>query len=589
MNLVFLFLVAQSVATKPATTAVQAVVHCDFRIEQVDTERRQVVASSRFVFGDPPGTITLADGGSRLARQMQASSGLGTGEQTRVDIRVWDGDGRPLKFVTQNLGLVVDAGAAGQVVVQKRLWVPDRSRGQASQHPYGATLSASSGVFLGLHLFVEPPHGLVRQPIQLMLLADQDWQMVSVFGEGRRQEVDDLQDLMQQFFLIGDDLEVVGQQLGSASFRAAYSRRDFDQPLELSQDLLRVAYRAHQTFGPAPQHRLLSLLQPFRETQNQRVLSQRGGSTGQTTLTYVDLLSRSAYTEHPLSVVGHEISHWWNPRGLPWNGSVPAWLAEGITTYYEHLLMLRADLIDLEGFAQIMAEQNLRIESTGGRKLSLRRASESFASVPGAAEIVYRRGVLLGFLLDHEIRMATQQQKGLDHWLLELLERGRRGEPLNEEKAHRTLEEMAGAEVLGWLTLHLAKGGPAVLDEALRRLGFAPRAVELPFLGFEISAEQQPTVGRVHPQGPSSGRLQRGDRILRVDGTPVSSLEDFRRGLESLTPGQPIEVDVQRLERAVPVQLTVGRRPGVQVVPIEGQEQTRNKAENLLRQTVAEH
>lgn len=56
------------------------------------------------------------------------------------------------------------------------------------------------------------------------------------------------------------------------------------------------------------------------------------------------------------------------------------------------------------------------------------------------------------------------------------------------------------------------------------------------------------SVEKVNDPGPSVGKLQTGDAIDKVDGTPVTSVEQFSGLLEATKPGQQIVVDYRRKE-----------------------------------------
>ena len=54
------------------------------------------------------------------------------------------------------------------------------------------------------------------------------------------------------------------------------------------------------------------------------------------------------------------------------------------------------------------------------------------------------------------------------------------------------------------------------------------------------------SVENVNDPGPSQGKLQSGDTIDKVDGTPMATLEEFSTFLKTTKPGQQIVVDYRR-------------------------------------------
>src|SRR5690606_37206423 len=53
-------------------------------------------------------------------------------------------------------------------------------------------------------------------------------------------------------------------------------------------------------------------------------------------------------------------------------------------------------------------------------------------------------------------------------------------------------------------------------------------------------------VEKVNDPGPSAGKLQVGDAIDAVDGTPVANVEAFTTLMKSTKPGQEIAIDYRR-------------------------------------------
>lgn len=68
------------------------------------------------------------------------------------------------------------------------------------------------------------------------------------------------------------------------------------------------------------------------------------------------------------------------------------------------------------------------------------------------------------------------------------------------------------------------------------------------------------SVENVSDPGPSAGKLQAGDAIDKVDGTPVASLEQFTGLIKATKPGQEIVIDYRRKNaRPGTARITLGR------------------------------
>lgn len=135
-----------------------------------------------------------------------------------------------------------------------------------------------------------------------------------------------------------------------------------------------------------------------------------------------------------LGLASHEFFHVWNVRRMRPQAlseyeydreayTRELWLAEGLTSYYDNLLLFRSGLITVDEYLGLLADEILKFETSPGRKV--RSAEEaSFDSwikhyKPDANSInsdvsYYRRGALIGFVADQRIRQATNDKLSLD-------------------------------------------------------------------------------------------------------------------------------------------------------------------------------
>ena len=148
--------------------------------------------------------------------------------------------------------------------------------------------------------------------------------------------------------------------------------------------------------------------------------------------------SDSSYL-HWLGLAAHEHFHAWNVKRLrpaalgPFdyeeeNYTRSLWVAEGITTYYSLLILRRAGLCDADQFLSGPGGFGLstlveRLEEAPGRLVQpLAEASfdawiKFYRPGPNSRESTvsyYTKGAVVGFLLDAEIRRATEGAKSLD-------------------------------------------------------------------------------------------------------------------------------------------------------------------------------
>jgi predicted metalloprotease with PDZ domain len=135
-----------------------------------------------------------------------------------------------------------------------------------------------------------------------------------------------------------------------------------------------------------------------------------------------------------LGLVSHEFFHSWNVRRMrpqalvdyDYSGEVHTrelWLAEGLTSYYDNLLLFRAGLIDVGDYFELLAEEMRKYETTPGRTVrSAELASfdtwiKHYKEDPNKVNSTvsyYVKGGLIGFVTDMEIRRATNSRESLD-------------------------------------------------------------------------------------------------------------------------------------------------------------------------------
>ncbi len=141
-----------------------------------------------------------------------------------------------------------------------------------------------------------------------------------------------------------------------------------------------------------------------------------------------------------LSLATHEFFHAWNVRRLrpaalleyDYEQEVytrELWLAEGLTSYYDNLLLLRSGLITVDEFFTLLARLLHKYETTPG---SMVRSAElaSFDTwikhyKPDANSInstvsYYRKGVVIGFVTDAAIRRSSKNKQSLDTVMREM-------------------------------------------------------------------------------------------------------------------------------------------------------------------------
>lgn len=300
-----------------------------------------------------------------------------------------------------------------------------------------------------------------------------------------------------------------------------------------------------------------------------------------------------------LRLVSHEYFHAWNVKRLrpvelgPFdyeseNHTRSLWIAEGITSYYDALLLHRAGLSTVDEYLEMLSDRLAAVARTPGRAIrSLELASfdawiryyrkdENWANTDVS---YYDKGAVVAWLLDMRIREATGGKKSLDDVMRAAYTRfsGERG--FRTEAFYALASEIAGTDLGPWFATHA--GGTDALDygRALRwsglRLTPAP-AEARGWLGLETRrAGGRLVVGAVVRDGPAwQGGVNPDDEIIAIEGyrVPVGGLEGR---LEQYRAGTRVELLIARRERMLTLPVVLGEAPHPPSLQLDPEADTR--------------
>ena len=159
-------------------------------------------------------------------------------------------------------------------------------------------------------------------------------------------------------------------------------------------------------------------------------------------------------------------------------------MAEGITVYYDALLVTRSGLASPKDYLARLSGNIDRLQKSPGRlKQTLEGSSldvwtSSFSGLGGDNKTVsyYVKGPVVAFLLDARVRQETKGAKSLDDVMRLAYERYSGEKGFTAEQFRKTAEEVAGGDLRAWFKK--AVGSTEELDyaEALDWFGlrFAP-------------------------------------------------------------------------------------------------------------------
>ncbi len=192
-----------------------------------------------------------------------------------------------------------------------------------------------------------------------------------------------------------------------------------------------------------------------------------------------------------LGLVCHEFFHAWNvkrlrPKALgPFdyeneNYTRSLWVAEGLTSYYDDLLLKRSGLYTQKQYLEALGQQIESLQTTPGRLVhpvemssydawikSYRRDENSVNTTIS----YYTKGAVIGFLLDAKIRELTSDRKNLDDVMLAAYESYSGKSGFTPEEFRAIVSELAGADLSAWFRHALETTEELSYDEALAYYG----------------------------------------------------------------------------------------------------------------------
>ena len=297
-----------------------------------------------------------------------------------------------------------------------------------------------------------------------------------------------------------------------------------------------------------------------------------------------------------LSVTAHELFHAWNVKRIrpaalwPYDYSAPQltrlhWVTEGVTSYYDTLVLARAGLIPPEAYYEAVAGNIEGLQSSPGRKVT----SASLASLtswfsgygsgnPNQSISFYTKGALLGLLLDLRIRDATDGERGLDDVMRRLWEEyylEDRGYP--EDGFQAAVEAVAGRSFDDFFARYVDGTEELPYDSTLAVVGLTAREEADPSrpastLGLQTGTEDGAlVVTNVLPAGPAlQAGLMRDDVLVAIGGDAVGTGEEVRQAVAERAPGETVEITIERRgeRRTLSATLAGGGNLQWRVVPV---------------------
>lgn len=260
------------------------------------------------------------------------------------------------------------------------------------------------------------------------------------------------------------------------------------------------------------------------------------------------LMDKDIYTEF-LGISSHELFHSWNIKSIrpvemyPYDYSREnytnlGYVAEGVTTYYGDLMLFRSGVFSWDAFANEMSKFMQRhFHNYGRHYMSL--AESSFDTwldgykpgVPDRKISMYVKGMLIGFMLDTELRKDTGNKQSLDNILYDLYyDFAKKGRGFSEQDYQNLVEQKAGRSYQNFFERFV--WGLEPIEQELQRalnivgLEFKTKNSHLIYedaYGFRLKDDgTKAIVAQTAPGSPADiSMLSLNDEIIAINGLQV--------------------------------------------------------------------
>jgi predicted metalloprotease with PDZ domain len=392
----------------------------------------------------------------------------------------------------------------------------------------------------------------------------------------------DLQYLMDSPVNIGElhwqEWTQVNPDKQSYTFRLSLEAKAADTAVaKFAQGLAQVTKQAQAVFGELPAfdyntYTFISGINPY----------VKGDGMEHRNSTVINIPMQFTGNSVP-SVFAHEFFHAWNverirPKTLePFNFeksnmSSELWLAEGFTQYYGELLLQRCGLRKLEEYTGTLASLVNTKESTpGAKRFSPVEVSRHAIFVDAGVSIdksnyanmytsYYPYGAAIAMALDLTLR--TKYQLTLDDYMRALWKKfGVKEVPYTVPGLEDVLADLTKDKAFAksffssYVTGHESFNYQPLLEKA--GLTLSQTGKGKPWLGAiafkpDMSLNLPTLVGTPF----YDAGLDIDDKILQLDGKPVSSQSDLRNIVDSHKPGDKVSIQYQHRETTVTTEIT---------------------------------
>jgi predicted metalloprotease with PDZ domain len=407
--------------------------------------------------------------------------------------------------------------------------------------------------------------------------------LAPVAGQPHRYRAASYDELVDSPFLLGNPTVHRFEVGGKEHLLANEGEAGVFDGQRAAGDLAKIVAEAERLWGQVPYDRYVFI----------NVLSESGGGLEHKNSTVL-MASRWATSTRRtylnwLTLAAHEHFHAWNVKRLrpvelgPFdyereNPTTSLWIAEGFTSYYEHVLVRRAGLMTDTELIDGVGADIRELQTTPGRLAQPVTTASADAWIkyyrpdensPNTAISYYTKGAVIAFILDAKIRQATNGAKSLDDAMRLAYSRYAGDKGFTEADFKRVVHEVAGRDFGPWWTSVLQTTDELHYDEALDWLGLrfkpadqGPTGPGKTWLGATTKNDGGRLVVTQVKRGTPAHQagVNVDDEILAIDDFRIRA-DGLDRRLEQYAPGRAVTLLVARRDELVRIPVTLGREP----------------------------
>ncbi|HBT33835.1 MAG TPA: peptidase M61 [Pusillimonas sp.] len=278
-----------------------------------------------------------------------------------------------------------------------------------------------------------------------------------------------------------------------------------------------------------------------------------------------------------LGLVSHEYFHTWNIKRIKPAAFAPynllqenhtrlLWVAEGFTSYYDDLMLLRSGTIDETQYFSLLEKTiGLVMRSPGRHRQSIADSSydawtrfyKQDEESPNAIVSYYSKGALAAWGLDLLLRRETMGSRSLDDVMRLLWQQYGKTfyagvqKGIEEDAMASLIQQATGVDVSDYLSRYVYGCDDVPLADLLADQGVTlacEKSRALPSLDVRTKhSGDQLTLATVYKDGAGHlGGLSAGDILVAINGLRITDAASLDQAMRLCRPGQSVPIHVFR-------------------------------------------